>query len=212
MNGTPVVVVDVGANVDCSPRQLAQFAVMAEIYSRMIILRRPEPRVGLLSIGEEEHKGNELTRVGAALLKKPQPEFHRQRGRQRHLRRRRGRHRLRRVHRQRGAEGERGRGGHGASTCCGSRWKPPSPARSATRSPRPPSPTFRKRLDYSEYGGAPLLGVRGVCIICHGRSNANAIKNAIRVAAEFSDGKVNQRIEEELRRSAAGKSRRFVTE
>ncbi len=48
---------------------------------------------------------------------------------------------------------------------------------------------FRKRLDYSEYGGAPLLGVRGGCIICHGRSNANAIKNAIRVAAEFSGGK-----------------------
>ena len=58
--------------------------------------------------------------------------------------------------------------------------------------------SFKKRLDYSEYGGAPLLGVRGVCIICHGRSNANAIKNAIRVAEEFSDGKVNQRIEEEL--------------
>ena len=59
--------------------------------------------------------------------------------------------------------------------------------------------TFKKRLDYSEYGGAPLLGVRGVCIICHGRSNANAIKNAIRVAAEFSGGKINQRIEDELR-------------
>ncbi len=57
---------------------------------------------------------------------------------------------------------------------------------------------FKKRLDYSEYGGAPLLGVRGVCIISHGRANANAMKNAIRVAAEFSEGKVNQRIEEEL--------------
>jgi glycerol-3-phosphate acyltransferase PlsX len=59
--------------------------------------------------------------------------------------------------------------------------------------------TFKKRLDYSEYGGAPLLGVRGACIICHGRSNANAIKNAIRVAAEFSGAKINQRIEDELR-------------
>jgi hypothetical protein len=55
---------------------------------------------------------------------------------------------------------------------------------------------FRKRVDYSEYGGAPLLGIKGVCIICHGRSNANAIKNAIRVAAEFATGRVNQRIEE----------------
>jgi glycerol-3-phosphate acyltransferase PlsX len=57
---------------------------------------------------------------------------------------------------------------------------------------------FKKRVDYSEYGGAPLLGVKGVCIITHGRSNANAIKNAIRVAAEFAEGKINQRIEGEL--------------
>ena len=55
---------------------------------------------------------------------------------------------------------------------------------------------FKKRLDYSEYGGAPLLGVRGVCIISHGRANSKAIRNAIRVAAEFSHGSVNQRIEE----------------
>src|SRR5215470_16172597 len=66
--GSPVVVLDVGANVDCSPRQLAQFAVMGEIYSRMI-LRRKNPRVAVLSIGEEEHKGNEVTRSAAPLLK-----------------------------------------------------------------------------------------------------------------------------------------------
>ena len=53
-------------------------------------------------------------------------------------------------------------------------------------------------MDYSEYGGAPLLGVKGVSIICHGRSNANAIKNAIRVAAEFADGRINEKIEAEL--------------
>ena len=64
----PVVVVDVGANVNCSPGMLAQFAVMGEIYSR-IILRRPKPRVGILSIGEEDHKGNELTRAAMRLLK-----------------------------------------------------------------------------------------------------------------------------------------------
>jgi len=57
---------------------------------------------------------------------------------------------------------------------------------------------FKKRLDYSEYGGAPLLGIRGVCIICHGRSNANAIKNAIRVAADYAGGEINRRIEQEL--------------
>src|SRR5580700_11880466 len=68
LKGTPVVVVDVGANVDCSPRMLAQFAVMGDIYSR-VAFRKPRPRVGLLSIGEEEHKGNELTRAVTPLLK-----------------------------------------------------------------------------------------------------------------------------------------------
>ena len=58
---------------------------------------------------------------------------------------------------------------------------------------------FKKRVDYSEFGGAPLLGVKGVCIICHGRSDTNAIKNAIRISAEFFSSKVNQRIEDELR-------------
>jgi len=64
---------------------------------------------------------------------------------------------------------------------------------------------FKKRLDYSEYGGAPLLGVKGVCIIGHGSSNANALKNAIRVAAEFAERRINQKIEHEIagRRSMA---------
>ncbi len=61
---------------------------------------------------------------------------------------------------------------------------------------------FRKRVDYSEYGGAPLLGVKGVCIISHGRSNAKAIKNAIRIAADFASSNMNERIEEELREFA----------
>jgi glycerol-3-phosphate acyltransferase PlsX len=57
---------------------------------------------------------------------------------------------------------------------------------------------FKKRLDYSEYGGAPLLGLRGVSIICHGRSSSNAIKNAIRVAKEFAENQVNVKLEAEL--------------
>lgn len=57
---------------------------------------------------------------------------------------------------------------------------------------------LKKRLDYSEYGGAPLLGLRGVSIICHGRSSSNAIKNAIRVAKEFSENQVNAKLEAEL--------------
>src|SRR6202049_3686682 len=67
VEGSPVLLVDVGANVDCSPRMLAQFAVMGDVYSR-IILRCPKPRVGILSIGEEEHKGNDLTRAAWPLL------------------------------------------------------------------------------------------------------------------------------------------------
>ena len=59
---------------------------------------------------------------------------------------------------------------------------------------------FRKRLDYSEYGGAPLLGIKGIGIVCHGRSNANAIKNAIRVAHEFCEHRVNEAIEREFRK------------
>jgi len=60
-------------------------------------------------------------------------------------------------------------------------------------------------VDYAEYGGAPLLGVKGVSIICHGRSNANAIKNAIRVASEFAHSRINEKIESELDRTAASK-------
>ena len=60
---------------------------------------------------------------------------------------------------------------------------------------------LKKRIDYSEYGGAPLLGVKGVCIICHGSSNVNAIKNAIRFAAEYASEGVNTRIESDLARN-----------
>ena len=77
LKGTPVVVVDVGANVDCDPKMLAQFAVMGDIYSR-VIFGTTKPRVGLLSIGEEEHKGNELTNAATPLLKTLHPELHRQ--------------------------------------------------------------------------------------------------------------------------------------
>jgi glycerol-3-phosphate acyltransferase PlsX len=63
--------------------------------------------------------------------------------------------------------------------------------------------SVKKRLDYSEFGGAPLLGARQICIICHGRSNAKAIRNAIRIAREFCDAKLNERIESELEEIAA---------
>ncbi|MGA2267968.1 MAG: phosphate acyltransferase PlsX [Bryobacteraceae bacterium] len=203
VEGSPVVVVDVGANVDCSPRMLAQFAVMGEMYSR-IILRRPKPRVGILSIGEEEHKGNDLTRAVMPLLKGLNLNF------------------IGNV------EGGDIYGGKVDVIVCDGfignvalkvseglvemvkHLLQESLEATIARKigyvlSKAAFSDFKKRVDYSEYGGAPLLGVRGVCIICHGRSNANAIKNAIRVAAEFSGGKVNQRIEEELRLTAPEK-------
>jgi glycerol-3-phosphate acyltransferase PlsX len=196
VKGTPVVVVDVGANVDCSPRMLAQFAVMGDIYSR-VIFHTHRPRVGLLSIGEEEHKGNDLTRAATPLLKALPIHF---------------------------IGNVEGRDIYAGKTdvivCDGfignvalkvseglvemmSKMLRESLEATITRKlgsllARTAFNEFKKRVDYSEYGGAPLLGVKGVCIVTHGRPNANAIRNAIRVAAEFADGKVNERIEAEL--------------
>ena len=198
VTGNPVVVVDVGANVDCSPRMLAQFAVMGDIYSRTVLHVR-SPRVAILSIGEEEHKGNELTKAATPLLRSLPINF---------------------------TGNVEGRdlftGSADVIVCDGfvgnvalkvseglvdiiKHMLQESLAATITRKigyvlSRSAYTDFKKRVDYSEYGGVPLLGVKGVCIICHGRSNANAIKNAIRVAAEFSRGQVNHRIEEELRR------------
>jgi phosphate acyltransferase len=197
IEGKPVVLVDVGANVECTPRMLGQFAVMAEIYSR-VILHQPNPRVGLLSIGEEEHKGNELTHAATPVLKALNLNF---------------------VGNVEGSDlysgnidvivcdGFVGNVALKVSEGLGDMVKHLLAETLASTISgkigyvisKNAFTTFRKRLDYSEYGGAPLLGVRGGCIICHGRSNANAIKNAIRVAAEFSGGNINQRIEDELR-------------
>jgi glycerol-3-phosphate acyltransferase PlsX len=201
LGGSPVVMVDVGANVDCSPHMLAQFAIMGEMYSR-VILRRENPRVGLLSIGEEEHKGNETTRAATPLLKSLPINF---------------------IGNVEGRDIYTGKAD--VIVCDGfignvalkvseglvemiKSMLHESLEATITRKigyvlSRTAFTDFKRRVDYAEYGGAPLLGVKGVCIICHGRSNANAIKNAIRVAAEFSSGKINQRIESEFKRWTA---------
>jgi phosphate acyltransferase len=202
--GTPVVVVDVGANVDCSPSMLAQFAVMGEIYSR-IVLHLKSPRVGLLSIGEEELKGNDLTRAATPLLKTLGINF---------------------IGNVEGRDIYTGKAD--VIVCDGfignvalkvsegvvdimQHMLQESLEATLTRKigyvlSKAAYRDFKKRVDYSEYGGAPLLGVKGVCIVCHGRSNANAIKNAIRVAAEFSRGHINHLIENDLR----GRSKKSV--
>lgn len=194
--GTAAVLLDVGANVDCKPENLEQFAVMGEIYSRSIFgLRRP--RVGLLSIGEEEGKGNELTREAFRLLKALPLNF---------IGNVEGRDLYNGQVDVIVADGFVGnvalKTSEGVATLV--RYVLKESLRSTiTRQvgyllSRSAFADFKKRLDYSEYGGAPLLGLKGVCIIGHGSSNANAIKNAIRVAAEFSGRNINAKIEREL--------------
>ncbi len=107
--GNPCVLLDVGANVDCKAHNLEQFAVMGEIYARTV-LKINEPRVGLLSIGEEETKGNDLTREAFPLLKTLPIKFHWQRGRPRHFLRLGRRDCVRRFCGQCGTEDQRGRG------------------------------------------------------------------------------------------------------
>jgi glycerol-3-phosphate acyltransferase PlsX len=197
VQGSPAVLLDVGANVDCSPDMLAQFAVMGEIYSRLV-LKTERPRVGLLSIGEEERKGNELTRAATPLLKMMPINF------------------IGNV------EGRDLYSGIADVIVCDgfvgnvalkvseglvetiSRMLRESLEATLTRKlgyvlSKAAYRDFKKRVDYSEIGGAPLLGVKGATVICHGRSDANAIKNAIRGAKEFSVGNINRLIERELR-------------
>jgi len=199
--GKPVVVMDLGANVDCSPRMLAQFAVMGHIYSR-VIFDTADPRVGLLSIGEEEHKGNDLTRATTPLLRGLPITFI-------------GNVEGRDLYSGRAdvivCDGFIGNVALKVSEGLAEMFRillQESLRATVTRKvgyllSRAAFQDFKKRIDYTEYGGAPLLGVRGVCIICHGRSNGNAIKNAIRVAAGFAQGRINEKIEAELAEFAA---------
>ena len=192
-----VVVVDVGANVDSTPKMLSQFAVMGEVYSR-VIFRVERPRIGLLSIGEEEHKGNELTHEATKLLKAMPLHFI-------------GNVEGRDLYTDRAdvivCDGFVGnvalKVSEGVAEVIRQMLRDSLQA-TITRKlgamlARSAFAEFKKRIDYSEFGGAPLLGVKGVCIISHGRSTAKAIKNAIRMAKDFADGQTPQKIEAELR-------------
>jgi glycerol-3-phosphate acyltransferase PlsX len=199
--GTPVVLLDVGANVDSKPEWLAQFAVMGEIYSRAIF-HIPSPRVGLLSVGEEEHKGNELTKSAAPLLKALPINF---------IGNVEGRDIFTGMADVVVCDGFIGnvalKVGEGVVEMITKILKE-SLHSTVTRKigavlSRAAFRDLKKRVDYSEFGGAPLLGVKGVSFICHGRSNAHAIKNAIRVAAEFAEARLNEKIEAELDRTTS---------
>src|SRR5271168_1149912 len=194
------VILDVGANVDSKPEQIVQFAVMGEIYYRTIWGTR-RPRVAVLSIGEEEMKGNELTREAAARLKQLSLNF---------------------VGNVEGRDVFRGdvdvivcdgfignialKISEGLVEHIGAMLK--KAIKSSLKSQvgyvlsKDAFDSFRKRTDSSEYGGAPLLGVRGITIIGHGRSNPLAVKNAIRVASELCRSRFNEKIEQELSAAA----------
>src|SRR5712692_2815777 len=190
------VLLDVGANVDSKVAHLEQFAIMGEIYYRAIFGTR-RPKVALLSIGEEEMKGNELTREAYNRLKQLPINF---------------------VGNVEGRDVFAGNvdvivcdgfiGNIALKISEGLAQHIVTLLKNALQSTvssqvgsllsRRAYQDFKKKIDYSEYGGAPLLGVRGITVIGHGGSNANAIKNAIRVAAGLARSKVNEKIEQEL--------------
>jgi glycerol-3-phosphate acyltransferase PlsX len=192
----PCVLLDVGANVDCKPHNLEQFAVMGEIYARHV-LKIDSPRVGLLSIGEEETKGNELTREAFPLLKALPVKFI-------------GNVEGRDIFSDQAdvivCDGFVGNVALKTSEGVG-RFVRDVLRESLTKTvtakvgallSRQAFNEFRQRLDYREYGGAPLLGVRGVCIIGHGSSNERAIFNGVRVAYESARAGTNEKIEHEF--------------
>jgi glycerol-3-phosphate acyltransferase PlsX len=187
----PLLVLDAGANVDCSPRELRGFAHLGAVYARDV-MGRADPAVGLLSIGEEAEKGNAAVKEAHALLKAE-------------------------THAFRFVGNVEGRdilhGDVDVVVCDGFVGNVvlkfyESVAHLFTglleREMAPDvleSEAMRRVftvLDYSTYGGAPLLGVQGVSIICHGRSSARAIRNAIRVAVQAVDAGLNQHIGADL--------------
>ncbi len=202
--GTATVLLDVGATAVCEPRNLEQFAVMGELFYRAIF-GVERPRVGLLSNGQEEHKGTDLTRETHARLKQLPLNY---------IGYVEGRDLLNGRVDVMVADGFTGnvvlKTSEGVAEVLAGLLKETLSstltAKVGSALARRALRKFKKRVDYSEYGGAPLLGIRGVSIICHGGSNANAIKNAIRVAAEFAEGKVNEKIERELAGASQSRS------
>lgn len=206
--GTTSIMLDVGANVDSKPQNLQQFAIMGEAYFRTIFAGQPtagNPRVGLLSVGEEETKGNELTHEAFKLLKRLPINF---------------------VGNVEGRDLYNGKvdvivcDGFVGNVALKVSEGLVEAVRAILRESLQANLTrqvgyllsrkaysdFKKRLDYSEYGGVPLLGIKGVAIVAHGSSNATAIKNAIRVAADFARSGLNQIIQERIALDTAAPS------
>jgi glycerol-3-phosphate acyltransferase PlsX len=195
LNGVSLLL-DAGANVDCKPFHLKQFAIMGSIYAQDILTIK-NPKVGLLNIGTEKDKGNELTKESYSILEKTDINF------------------IGNV------EGKDAYNGNTDVLVCdgfvGNIGLKFSEAVAETVTAlfnveirkrfssklgflllRPSLRAIRKRIDYAEYGGAPLLGVNGISIICHGGSSAKAIRNAVRVAKECVEKNVVQHISDSI--------------
>jgi glycerol-3-phosphate acyltransferase PlsX len=197
----PSILLDVGANVDCKPRHLLHFGLMGAAYAKYV-LHRPNPRVALLSIGEEDSKGNDLVFETQRLLRRSTLNFvgHAE-----------GRDIINGVFDVIVCDGFVGnvvlKFGEGLAEFLFKNIKeevgrnPVSKLGALTMIPAFRS--LKKQVDYAEYGGAPLLGLHGVCVICHGSSRSKAIKNAIRVAGEMVGAKVNQHIIDLAARNSA---------
>jgi glycerol-3-phosphate acyltransferase PlsX len=204
VTGRGALMLDVGANAECKPEHLMQFAVMGSIYARAIF-GVASPRVGLLSIGEEEVKGNDLTKEAHQLLKAAPVRFS---GNVE------GRHIFSGDVDVIVCDGFTGNVVLKVSeglietiiTMLREELQRSLQGMAGAFFSRPAFQAFKKRLDYAEYGGAPLLGVAHPTVICHGRSNPRAIRNALRVAKEFAEGDLNRRIDTEL--SGAGRHAR----
>jgi glycerol-3-phosphate acyltransferase PlsX len=193
-SGRPTLLLDVGANSDCKALHMAQFAIMGDAYSRAV-LGTLRPSVGLMSIGEEEAKGNDLTKEAFPLLRDLAS--------------------LNFVGNVEGRDVFTGQVdvivtdgftgnvilklSEGLQEAVVSMIKRELSATVITKTgavlARPAFQNLKKRLDYAEYGGAPLLGVRKIVVIGHGNSNARAIRNSVRNVKEFSERGALERIE-----------------
>ncbi|OPX84179.1 MAG: Phosphate acyltransferase [Pelotomaculum sp. PtaB.Bin104] len=190
------LLLDIGANVDCKPQHLLQFGIMGCQYARQI-LGLANPKVGLLSNGEEETKGNEATLAAFPLLAGAEINF---------VGNVEGRDIYRNVVEVLVCDGFVGnivlKAGEGLAESLFKIMKEEITksllAKVGGIMAGAALKGIRKRIEYTEYGGAPLLGVNGVSVICHGRSTAKAIKNAIRVAKEAVDNDLVNAIRESI--------------
>ncbi len=187
-NGGPTILLDAGAVADCSVENMMQFAVMGSVYAEKVF-SIANPRVSLLSIGEEESKGNELTRATHEALFSSSLNF---------VGNVEGRHLFSGVADVIVADGFSGnialKAAEGLAEHVAGLLKEDLKKHPLTYIPlallMPLLKRIKKKLDYCEHGGAPLLGLNGVCIIGHGRSNARAVANAVRAAKEAVEGGV----------------------